>query len=55
MSIVVFFQLDPDSKGSDFDWWSKYYASIDDETRIQQEYVDARHDTLQVGICMETS
>jgi len=47
--------LDPDSKGSDFDWWSKYYASTGDETLIQTEYIDAHHDTLQVGTGIEVS
>lgn len=47
--------MDPDSKGSDFDWWSKYYASNGDEIRIQTEYIDAHHDTLQVGVGIKVS
>ena len=43
-------QTDPDNeKVPEFDWWSKYYYSIKDERRTQQEYVDQGHDELVVS------
>ena len=40
---------DPDvQKNSDFDWWSKFYSSLDDDPRMQQEYLDAGYDKLMV-------
>ena len=42
-------QSDPDSqKKVEFDWWSKYYYSIDDPRRTQQEYVDQGYDKMKV-------
>ena len=43
-------QSDPDNqKKVEFDWWSKYYYSIDDQRRTQQEYVDQGYDKMKVG------
>ena len=43
-------QADPDaSKGSGFDWWTKYYYSIGDDQRTQEEYVQEGHDKMVVG------
>ena len=40
---------DPDvTKDSDFDWWSKFYASIGDEQRRQPEYEEERNDKMVV-------
>ena len=42
-------QSDPDSqKKVEFDWWSKYYYSIDDPRRTQQEYIDEGYDKMKV-------
>ncbi len=42
-------QSDPDSKDkSEFDWWSKYYYSCDDEQRTQKDYVEQGCDKLVV-------
>ena len=42
-------QSDPDNQQKiEFDWWSKYYYSLDDPRRTQQEYVDKGYDKLQV-------
>eukprot|EP00731_Ephydatia_muelleri_P020356 Em0013g83a len=38
---------DPDaSKGSGFDWWTKYYYSMGDDQRTQEEYVQEGHDRM---------
>ena len=43
-------QTDPDSNSiSSFDWWSKYYYSIGDKSRTEQEYVDKGHDKFIVS------
>ncbi|KAL5471556.1 hypothetical protein EMCRGX_G029681 [Ephydatia muelleri] len=40
---------DPDaSKGSGFDWWTKYYYSIGDDQRTLEEYVNQGHDRMVV-------
>ena len=40
---------DPDvTKDSDFDWWSKFYASIGDEQRRQPEYEEEGNDKMVV-------
>ncbi|CAI8014042.1 Myoferlin [Geodia barretti] len=40
---------DPDSqKKVEFDWWSKYYYSIDDPRRTQQEYIDEGYDKMKI-------
>ena len=40
---------DPDvTKDSDFDWWSKFYASIGDEQRRQPEYEGEGNDKMVV-------
>ena len=47
---AVSVQTDPDNqKAPEFDWWSKYYYSIKDERRTQQNYVDQGHDALVVS------
>jgi hypothetical protein len=30
-----------------FDWWSKYYASVNEHSRVQEGYLDENHDTLK--------
>lgn len=47
---------DPDvTKDSDFDWWSKFYASIGDEQRRQPEYEEEGNDKMVVyGNPLET-
>ena len=38
-------EMDPDNASiSSFDWWSKYYYSIDDKLRTEKDYVDKGHD-----------
>ena len=40
---------DPDvKKDSDFDWWSKFYASVGDEQRRQPEYEEEGNDKMVV-------
>ena len=42
-------QSDPDSvEKFDFDWWSKYYCSVGDERRTQNDYRDGGYDTVVV-------
>ena len=42
-------QFDPDSmKTAEFDWWSKYYCSIDDPIRKQKKYKDDGYDKIVV-------
>ena len=49
--IYYFHKTDPDNKKeSPFDWWSKYYASGNDDTKIQPEYIDEGYDLLKVGM-----
>ena len=49
--IYCFHKTDPDNKKeSPFDWWSKYYASGNDDTKIQPEYIDEGYDLLKVGM-----
>ena len=44
-------QMDPDNASiSSFDWWSKYYYSIDDKLRTEKDYVDKGHDKMTVSI-----
>ena len=50
---------DPDvTKDSDFDWWSKFYASIGDEQCRQPEYEEEGNDKMVVcdifaSVCSE--
>ena len=40
---------DPDvHKSSDFDWWSKFYSSLKNDSRKQPEYLEAGYDKLMV-------
>ena len=39
----------------EFDWWSKYYYSVDDERRTQPEYVDEGYDKMMVHSPLYTS
>ena len=42
-------QSDPDNADKfDYDWWSKYYYSIDDERRTQKLYVEKNLDRVKV-------
>ena len=48
-------QSDPDNQQKiEFDWWSKYYYSIDDTRRTQTEYVDQGYDKMKVQSCNHT-
>ena len=45
-------QFDPDSmKTAEFDWWSKYYCSINDPIRKQKKYEDTGYDKIVVMQC----
>lgn len=49
LKVCNVYQSDPDNKEkSDFDWWSKYYYSVEDERRTQKDYVDQGHDKMVV-------
>jgi len=44
-------QDDPDNKKeADFDWWSKFYASGNDPSKIQIEYNEGGYDHLKVCV-----
>ena len=46
---------DPDvTKDSDFDWWSKFYTSVDDEQRKQPEYEAEGYDKMVVRMQLLT-
>ena len=45
-------QDDPDTKySSDYDWWTKYYYSIGETSKIQPGYAEEGHDRLEVYDC----
>ena len=49
ISRTDYLQSDPDTRyKSDFDWWSKYYCSIEDKRRKQTDYIDKGYDCMMV-------
>ena len=34
-----------------YDWWSKYYASVGEDSKVQEGYVEESQDKLVVSIC----
>ena len=46
---LTFAQADEFDEKCKYDWWSKYYASIEENERVQEGYLTDCHDKLKVS------